>query len=1357
MAFLLVQHLDPVHESVLAQLLTKHTALPVNQVTHGESLAIDHVYVIAPNTVFTIASGTFQVTVRVHEEPHTPIDILFQSLASELEHRAIGVILSGGGSDGTRGLAAIKEAGGIALAQDLASAKFSSMPRSAIDSGAVDFIAPPGEIARELMRVARHPYLKPSGHAAAPDTELPNEAAALSDEQQLKALFRLLHNASGIDFSHYKRSTIQRRLARRMALDHVDVPLANYVKRLQEDPGEQQALVQDLLIRVTSFFRDPAVFDALTQTVFPALLHNRPSGDPLRIWVPGCATGEEVYSLAICVLESLGEAAQATQIQIFGTDVNAVAIERARAGRYLHTISAEVSAARLQRFFVKLDDHYQIAKSVRDRCVFATQNLSRDPPFSRVDLVSCRNLLIYLDQTLQRRALSLFHYALKPNGFLLLGASESVGQGAELFELVDKRHHIFSRRSVTAHTAATFQGQPARSSRPSEAGVAGSPPPPGGLPEEAVLRREVDRALARYGPAGVVVEENLNILEFRGDTAPYLELPVGTATLNLQRLARPGLLLALAPAIKEARQNGTPVRREAVRVGGRDGPIDVHFEVVPLPAREGESPCQLIMFQPVAAKRVPDPGRGLWKRWFGAGREASRRTSPADAQQHDDELMRITRELEETRTFLRITIEEHEAVKEELKSAHEEVLSANEEFQSTNEELETAKEELQSINEELATTNDELRSRNRELSNSNEALTDARDYADLIIETVRDPLLVLDCDLRVMRANRAFYDTFKSTIENTEAHRIYDIDGGVWDTPSLREELNAILPADAVFHDFTVTHAFPRVGEKTLLLNARRLPPNRQRPEMILLAMEDITDRHAAAEALLRSESRFRALADAGVIGMVLHSDEQGRIIEANQAFLGMLGYTHEDLHDGLLRWDRLTPPEYRQRDLEGITEANQRGACTPYEKEYIRKDGRRVPVLIGYAPVEGEPNNYVAFVLDLTQRHALEEDLRRRSEELQLGARRKDEFLAMLAHELRNPLAPIAAAVEILQRADSNEATLQWGPAVIKRQVEHLTRIVDDLLDVSRLTQGKIVLHNSILTVRQIVDHALEVSRPWIDGRKQRLTIALPAEPLYVEGDIIRLSQVIANLLGNSAKYTDEGGEIALMVQRRDDGIAISVRDDGMGISANVLPHVFELFMQSERALARAQGGLGIGLTLVRQLVEQHGGHVAAKSEGLGKGSEFTVWLPAAYDTPAEAAAATAQRSLDNSGYKRRILVVDDNFDANESLSLLLSMVGHDVRSAAEGNAALEIAKEFKPGLVLLDLGMPGMDGYEVARRLRAGAGADQPVLVALTGYGDPEVRKLTQEAGFDRHWVKPVNFDALATLLASLPQGAS
>jgi two-component system CheB/CheR fusion protein len=1072
MAFLLVQHLDPVHESVLAELLAKHTALRVTQVQRDEAIVQDHVYIIAPNTALTIGAGALHVAIRRADQPHTPIDELFQSLAAELHHRAIGVVLSGGGSDGTRGLGAIKEAGGLAFAQEPGSARFSSMPKSAIDSGVVDFIARPSEIAQAMLHLSNHPYLQASAVPDDVENKAAGGAAPPSEEEQLRAVFRLLRNASGVDFTHYKRSTIQRRLARRMALNRAE-PLANYLKLLRDNANEQRVLVQDLLIRVTNFFRDPEAFEALTRTVFPALLKDRSTNDPLRIWVPGCASGEEVYSIAMCLFEYLGAAAQSTDIQFFGTDVSEVAIERARSGRYLHTIAAEVSAERLERFFVKLDDHYQIVKWVRDRCIFAQQNVARDPPFSRMDLISCRNLLIYLDHVLQRRALTLFHYALKPEGFLLLGASESVGQGAELFDLVDKRHHIYARKAVAAHLTSTFEGQGAHPGTPAtRAATQGELAPASGNH----LQREVDRVLVRFGPASLIVDDNLNIVEFRGDTGPYLELTSGAASLSLHRLARPGLLVALAPAIQEVRHHGVSARADVPGFDGPNGRVDVHLEVLPLRAQEGEARCYLIVLQQVPVQRV-EPEPGLLRRWFGP-RPARSATRAPDLGQQEEQIARLNRQLEDTRNFMRATMEEHEAVKEELKSAHEEVLSANEEFQSTNEELETAKEELQSTNEELATTNDELRSRNRELGNSNEALTDARDYADLIIETVRDPLLVLDSELRVMRANQAFYDTFKARPQNTEQCRIYELDEGQWDIATLRNELNAILPGDTSFRDFEVAHSFPRVGYKSLVLNARRLPPNKQRPEMILLAIEDVTERKIAAEALRQSESRFRALVDSNVIGMILQSDEHGHITEVNDAFLSIVGYTRDDLRAGRLRWDHMTPSEYVPRDRDGMEEANARGACTPYEKEYIRREGRRVPVLIGYAAVVGEPGNYVGFVLDLTQRKALEEDLRRHSEQLQQGARRKDEYLAMLAHELRNPLAPMRNAVELLRRIDTADATLEWSREVISRQVEHMTRIVDDLLDVSRITSGKISLHRSVLSLGEILEQALEAGR---------------------------------------------------------------------------------------------------------------------------------------------------------------------------------------------------------------------------------------------------------------------------------------
>ena len=445
-----------------------------------------------------------------------------------------------------------------------------------------------------------------------------------------------------------------------------------------------------------------------------------------------------------------------------------------------------------------------------------------------------------------------------------------------------------------------------------------------------------------------------------------------------------------------------------------------------------------------------------------------------------------------------------------------------------------------------------------------------------------------------------------------------------------------------------------------------------------------------------------------------------------------------------------MTPPENVPRDHAGMAEANERGACTPYEKEYIRKDGHRVPVLIGYAPVHGEPGNYVGFVLDLTQRKALEEDLRRHSEQLQQGARRKDEYLAMLAHELRNPLAPLRNAVAILRRSETPDASVQWNREVIDRQTAHMTRIVDDLLDVSRLTSGKIFLHRSMLTVGQILEHVLEASRAAIDARRQRLTIDLPPEAIYIDGDIVRLSQVISNLLNNAAKYTDEDGEITLTARDNGDQVAIAVRDTGIGIRSDVLPHVFDLFMQADQSLTRSLGGLGIGLTLVRQLVEMHGGRVGAQSEGPGKGSEFTVWLPTVRRQGSDVPSPEVEEVRRE--IRRGVLIVEDNADARESLGMLLEMQGHDVRSAQDGDTALKIVEEFLPEVVLLDIGLPKMDGFEVIRRLHAPMDGAQPAVIAVTGYGHAEDRRRTKEAGFDHHLTKPVDPKEVMAIIASV-----
>ena len=637
------------------------------------------------------------------------------------------MILSGTGSDGTLGARAIKAEGGIAFAQDPASAAYDGMPRSAIASGCVDFVLPPERIAQELSRLSRHPYVitPQPGEERADEPPL----SAPKGKDGLRAILTLLRRTTGADFSAYKPPTIKRRIARRMALAHVET-LEEYARYLEGHADEAQALHQDCLITVTSFFRDPGTYQALSQEVLPRLVKDRPPGAPVRVWVPGCATGEEVYSIVICLLEGAAELKANPSFQVFGTDLSESALEKARAGRYLPNIAQDVSPERLQRFFTEVDGGYQVIKAIRDMCVFARHDVTRDPPFSRMDLISCRNMLIYLEPRMQQRVMAIFHYALLTSGFLLLGASETASASQDLFAPVDKKHRIYLKRPTAAPAVFGFGAPRAGGPEEQEARpVAAKPGPREELP------READRILlARYAPAGVIVDEKDNIVEFRGETEPYLEHGHGRASLNLFKMARKGLLLEIRQAIQEARKKDAPVRKEGVSLRHRGQVRRLDLEVVPLRGSPEKERSLLVLFEARPETRSP------------SGRRAAARPRADGAEAKENAKLR--RELAEATRYLQAVTQQHEAANEELQASNEEVLSANEELQSINEELETAKEELQASNEELATLNQELQGRNLQLER-------ALEYANGIVETVRNPLLILDAGLRVERANRS--------------------------------------------------------------------------------------------------------------------------------------------------------------------------------------------------------------------------------------------------------------------------------------------------------------------------------------------------------------------------------------------------------------------------------------------------------------------------------------------------------------------------------------------------------------------------------------------------------------------------
>ncbi|HET6279165.1 MAG TPA: chemotaxis protein CheB, partial [Candidatus Polarisedimenticolia bacterium] len=671
MAFVLVQHLDPRHESRLADVLARSTPMPIMEAMNGLAVQPDHVYVIPPNANLAVSSGVLQVTPRKQGRgPHLPVDFLFRSLAVDEQTRAIGVILSGTGSDGTLGLSEIKAIGGITFAQDGKTAGHFGMPRAAIDSGCVDFVLSPAEIAGRLGDIGEHPYL-------APDPTRP--LAEPTAEESYQRILAVVQSVTGVDFRLYRDTTIKRRIMRRMAL-HSLRSIGEYAERLKDDVGEVEALYHDLLINVTGFFRDPRMFEELKASIFPRIIDGRSLVDPIRIWVPGCSTGQEAYSLAMVLQEFLDTQPVRFPMQIFATDLSdQTALDRARAGVYPESIEAEVSPVRLRRFFKREDHVYRIDRSIRDACVFARQNVTADPPFSHLDIVSCRNLLIYLATPLQKRVLRTFHYALNTPGFLILGGAETVGEHTDLFEAVDRGHRIYAKKQAAARHYLSLSVSDHRLQ--ATAGTRRTAAP---APLVRDLQKEAERILlGRYAPPGVLVDDNFEIIQFRGRMAPYLEQPAGEPTHGLLKLAREGLFLELRNAVTEAKKTGQIVRRDNIRVGSSGETRRVNVEVIPV-RQQGAGACFLVLFHESdeAAKRPASAA------------PATETAAVEDA----SELVGLRQELSATREYLQSMIEQQDAANEELRSANEEILSSNEELQSTNEELETAKEELQSAN-----------------------------------------------------------------------------------------------------------------------------------------------------------------------------------------------------------------------------------------------------------------------------------------------------------------------------------------------------------------------------------------------------------------------------------------------------------------------------------------------------------------------------------------------------------------------------------------------------------------------------------------------------------------------------------
>ncbi len=921
MAFVLVTHLDPGHTSMMTELVGRFTPMPVAEITDDMPVAANRLYVIPPNRHLAIDQGILKLSpLPDHRGLRLPIDIFFRSLAADHSERAVAIILSGSGSDGALGLQAIHGAGGLCLAQDPATAGYDGMPQSAINTGLVDLVLTPEQMPAQLLV-----YTKQFSSGKRIRAPLVGKA----DSIPLQKILSLLRQHTGHDFSLYKSSTILRRIERRMHLHDIRVHQV-YGRYLEEHPEEIQKLFKEFLILVTNFFRDAEAFRVLKDKCVPQFLDRRPEHQPLRVWVPGCGTGEEAYSLAMVLQESLDEHRRADKINIFATDLDAESIAMARAGLYPLSIAMDVSSERLQRFFVKEESGYRIKKHIRESVVFAVHDLIKDPPFTRLDFLSCRNLLIYLESELQNKLLPLFHYSLNPGGVLFLGPAETIGQFTDLFTVLDRKWKLYQRRdAAVAKQHVNFAGI-TRIHQPF------APRPAPAVDKVSIAELAQRTLLNQLTPPSVLVNEKGDIIYIHGRTGAYLEPASGTARMNILEMAREGYASELRAALRQAATLKKDILRHHLKVKTNGGLADVHLTVKALSEPAGLEGLFLVAFEemtpPVKSK--------------------IRRTSKSS-----QDAIAMEQELKLVKADLQATTEEFQAANEELKSANEELQSTNEELQSTNEEMETSKEEIQSINEELLTVNSELQvkvdqlfkaeSDIQNLMNSTEIATifldlrlcltrytpaatmifnlipgdigrpishlahnlkykrlvedaqavidtlvpkklevfthdrnwfqvrtipyrtrenlidgvvitftdisrarqaeekaqAAQHYAENVVDTVREPLLVLSHDLKVISANHSFYALFQVSPEATMGKCIFDLGDRQWDIPELRRLLEEILPNKTTLEEYRMEHDFPDIGSRTFLLNARKIIQDDNSPSLILLAMEDVTRR----------------------------------------------------------------------------------------------------------------------------------------------------------------------------------------------------------------------------------------------------------------------------------------------------------------------------------------------------------------------------------------------------------------------------------------------------------------------------------------------------------------------------------
>lgn len=1198
-AYVLVQHLAPNHESLLPDLLQKVTTIPVVEISDDIKVEPDHIYILPSNKMLVANDGILQLSPRVTQknELNLPIDIFFTSLAEVHQSHAIGVVLSGTGSDGTGGLKAIKDYGGITFAQDEASAAYEGMPKSAIEAGVVDFILPPDEIPQKLSDIIR--ILRSDS------TKDPN--AEETEKELVKQILAVLRIRKGTDFTYYKQTTVRRRILRRMAINKNE-DTAAYLFFLKDNKQEQDALYQDLLIPVTSFFRDPQVFDNLCETVFPLILKNKSAGEAIRIWIAGCSTGQEAYSMAMCLTEFLGNTTE--RVQLFASDLSEPAIAKARIGTYSKSEIESLTPERLQKFFVKKNGNYQINKSVRDMCVFATHNFLKDPPFSKMDLISCRNVMIYLEPYLQKKAFTTFHYSLNPKGYLLLGKLETVSSVPDLFSMAAKDDKVFTRKEGPGRF------MPMAGQR-SELNLSFTHSKNENMRTDFQKIAD-DLILSRYTPAGVVINEDMDIVHFRGITGPYLEQTSGKPTHNLLLLAKHGLAFELRNLLYKAKKDKARVIKEIIPFR-TDGILrTISIEILPLPGTPEQH--YLILFHEInAVDSLPPTGR-------------PKKATKTVLDDKDLRIRQFEQELIQTREDMRAITQDQEALSEELQSANEELLSGNEELQSLNEELETGKEELQSTNEELTVVN-------RELSSLNEQITTARDYAEGIIATIREPLLVLDKHLRVKTANLSYYNAFKVNAADTEGKLIYEIGHKDWNIPVLKELLENILPEKSTFDNLELTHTFYNIGERRMRLNAREIKEGNSE-KLILLAIEDITEQARAEEARVEIQKRYQFITNS-IPQKVWATDEEGNLNFFNDVWLDYTGLSVDELKEW--GWKKIIHPdeweEYKgkwQHSLATSTEFELEHRLLNKEGEYRWHLSRG----LAYKAEDGKPSMlWVGTHTEIQQHKKLKDELKKaviertselkeaneklveKNNSLQKLIKELESFSYVASHDLQEPLRKIQLLARYIDDHESQNLTA-GGKDYFRRilnSAERMQQLINDLLLFTRFNIEARKFESTNL--RPIVEEVLNELSESIQEKHATFDLAhLGSAPVIA----FQFRQLLQNLIGNALKFSSPNRPPHVVIKSRivsGDKLKnekllpekkyyhVTVTDNGIGFDPQYSERIFEVFQRLHEH--EQYKGTGIGLAIVKKIVENHNGIITATGKP-DKGAQFDIYIPA-------------------------------------------------------------------------------------------------------------------------------------------------